>query len=76
MLTGTSFNANKIYGNIMRMNEKMCFTDHKLARTGRTSYSQSMNIVGFSCINFELTSIKQTSLNKQDLLTKLHFINN
>ena len=37
----------------------------QLTRTENTRYSERTNIVVFSCINFELTSIKQTTLEKQ-----------
>ena len=33
-----------------------------------------MNVVVFSCIDFDLTSIKQTGLNKQGSTHKLHVI--
>ena len=33
-------------------------------QTGKTRYTENMNIVAFSWINFEITSIKQKKLNK------------
>ena len=47
------------------MFKKIYLADHKLTQTGRKKYSKNTNIVVFSCINFELTSVKQTALNKQ-----------
>ena len=44
-------------------------------QTGRTRHSENMNIVVFSCINFELTLIKQKYLNKQGYHEGTHFIN-
>ena len=46
-----------------------------IMQSGKTRYSKKTNIAVFSSINFELISIKQASLNKQDLPTKIHFIN-
>ena len=34
-------------------------------RTRRTRFSENTNIVVFSCIKFELTSVKQKALNRQ-----------
>ena len=33
-----------------------------------------MNIVGFSCINFELTSVKQKNSNKRGTVTKTYIL--
>ena len=44
----------------------MNLTDHQLMQTGSTSYKENMNIIVFSCIDFELTSIKQKTLDKQE----------
>ena len=46
------------------MFEKLNLADHWLTKTGRTRQSEDMNIV-FSCMNFQLTSAKQTTLHKQ-----------
>ena len=40
-------------------------------QTGRTRYSKNMNTVVFSCMNFELTSIKQKVFNG-DLIMKVY----
>ena len=45
--------------------KKMHFHDHELTGTGKKKrYGRTMIIVVFSCINFELYSLKQTILNK------------
>ena len=46
------------------MFEKLNLADHWLTKTGRTRQSENTNIV-FSCMNFQLTSAKQTTLHKQ-----------
>ena len=38
--------------------------------TRRTTFSKNMNIVAFPCINFEFTTIKQKTLNKQGFTHK------
>ena len=45
------------------LEKKMDLADYSLA--GTTRYSENMNIVVFSYINFELTLINQTTLNKK-----------
>ena len=47
--------------------------DHLLTRTRGTRYKENMNFVAFSSINFELTSIKQTTLNKEGYTQKTFF---
>ena len=37
-------------------------------QTGITRHSNNMNIVDFSCINSEITSFKETTLNQQDVI--------
>ena len=48
------------------MLEKNDFVNPYSTQTGRTSCRENMIIAVFSCINFELTSIKQTILNKHE----------
>ena len=51
----------------------MHLADHESLRTGRKR-QQKYESFAFSCINLELTSIKQTALNR-DLLTRIYVIN-
>ena len=39
--------------------------DQELTGTGRTRYTENTNIAVFSFINFELSSIKQRTLNEK-----------
>ena len=55
------------------MLEKMYLADHYLTRTGRTRYTESMNIAVFSCIN--LLKSKQKTLSKQGCTKKIHVVN-
>ena len=48
----------------MHMVEKIYLADYLLTQTGRTRYSKNMQFFFFFLINFEGTSIKQTTLNK------------
>ena len=48
----------------------MHFTGHWLTRTSRAANIKNMNYVVFSCGNFGLASIIQTTL-KKDLFTKM-----
>ena len=49
----------------MHMVEKIYLADYLLTQTGRTRYSKNMQFFFFFFfINFEGTSIKQTTLNK------------
>ena len=66
LLTRTKFTE-------MLEKKKMHLADHESLRTGRKR-EQKYESFAFSCINLELTSIKQAALNR-DLLTTIYVIN-
>ena len=63
LLTRTKFTE------MLEKKKKMHLADHESLRTGRKR-QQKYESFAFSCINLELTSIKQTALN-WDLLTTI-----
>ena len=46
-----------------------------LTQTARTGDSKNSDLIAFSCINFELTSIKEKALTKKNLLTAINVVN-
>ena len=79
---GASFNANITlrekcpYSELFWSVFSLIRTEHKEIRISRSVkykiYSENVNIIIFSCTNFELTSIKQTTLTKQGSTDKIH----
>ena len=60
----------------MQMLEKNVLGWSLINANWRKRYSENMNIVVFSWVNFEVTLIKKKNLNKyREILTTVHVIN-